>query len=641
MAASDSPSLSPSIAPEDSIAWGEESPDAGTEPLSWQRWQTAADTPVTVDGDPDWGSCEVNEGTPAYGDVIDTGDALTKEFTVTTNVYDTGTGDAVISVRGSDTVFAQHDLTPAWTGYAAPITRDWRYVQLKMEQGSDMPLGIPAPPFGYYEARPATPDPWTSEVAGYYYVDYVGGTNTGRTYGTPAAPRKTIPTTLPAGSVVVLKAGTNYSSSHYAGGGGVLTAQGTAEAPVWIMGEDPDSRSVVTRRWELKGPYLVIDNVDWSMTVADAQVCLYVGGVGDTTTDHFVLRHCDLNGNSTGNDGLTFYGADYVVIHDVVIRYMGDWTDPTIDADHTGINLAGHCEYFWVLNSEIWRCQGSGLQANSASARYIYFGFNEVHECHQSGFWIKYSTDAIVSQNDFHDMVEVTDSDSRTPSMGCGWQYGGDNIWIIFNRLHGNQYGIRPSSYDNPAGPGTCYVVGNLIYDNHQWGAVWSSAGIDNEVVPYLHVVGNSFYDNDSNITCGAMGGTLFSLKNNIFGAIANAARYHIQISDTAATVIENNFFQPAAKVQWGSGGPVYESVAALIAATGQGTDCHEGDPLYTNAPSDMSLQADSPAIDEGAVSDVYATFESTWGRSIAKDFAGAPRPVGGVWDMGAHEYQG
>jgi len=76
------------------------------------------------------------------------------------------------------------------------------------------PIGIPAPSFGITNVAPAVPNPWTASTPGFYYVEptKTASTDASNTYGTPAKPRKTIPTTLPAGSVVELHG--TYDASH-------------------------------------------------------------------------------------------------------------------------------------------------------------------------------------------------------------------------------------------------------------------------------------------------------------------------------------------------------------------------------------------------------------------------------------------
>src|SRR5215475_5445284 len=77
------------------------------------------------------------------------------------------------------------------------------------------PIGIPTPPFGLNEVAPTRPNPWTTAVPGYYYVEWsaTNATDTNNPYGTPTLPRKTIPLVLPAGSVVELHGTYGYRHS--------------------------------------------------------------------------------------------------------------------------------------------------------------------------------------------------------------------------------------------------------------------------------------------------------------------------------------------------------------------------------------------------------------------------------------------
>src|SRR5690242_15808016 len=68
------------------------------------------------------------------------------------------------------------------------------------------PIGIPRPSFGIVEEAPAAPSPWTAPAAGFYFVNAEDkkATDASNEFGTPARPRRTIPTSLPAGAVVEL-----------------------------------------------------------------------------------------------------------------------------------------------------------------------------------------------------------------------------------------------------------------------------------------------------------------------------------------------------------------------------------------------------------------------------------------------------
>src|SRR4051812_13976623 len=93
------------------------------------------------------------------------------------------------------------------------------------------PIGIPMPSFGVTEIAPAVPNPWTVSTPGFYYVDQTqaSATDTSNAYGTPAKPRRTIPWSLPAGSVVELHG--TYDTPHTSPA--TLVSNGTAARPVF------------------------------------------------------------------------------------------------------------------------------------------------------------------------------------------------------------------------------------------------------------------------------------------------------------------------------------------------------------------------------------------------------------------------
>lgn len=124
------------MAPLDAVTWGEQEPSEDEEPVTWLRWQTAPDTPISVDGDPDWGDAIVVAETPIYSPVTDVGDANEKQFAIATDTYDTGSGTVTLSIRGSADPFDMHDDEedgPEWQAYSAPVIAAWRYVQVRAE----------------------------------------------------------------------------------------------------------------------------------------------------------------------------------------------------------------------------------------------------------------------------------------------------------------------------------------------------------------------------------------------------------------------------------------------------------------------------------------------------------------------------
>ena len=132
-----SPSISPSASASPSIAappivFGEENPTEGEEPVSWQTWSDGAGNIPTVSGDPDWGKLQLDlSGEEGRSRVYDLGSATSRKFTVTENRYGAGQNDATLQIRGDANTFDQDDVLPAWENYTVPITRSWRYVQIR------------------------------------------------------------------------------------------------------------------------------------------------------------------------------------------------------------------------------------------------------------------------------------------------------------------------------------------------------------------------------------------------------------------------------------------------------------------------------------------------------------------------------
>jgi hypothetical protein len=112
--------------------WGESNPDIDERAVSWQTWETSLGVKGTVQGDQDWGKIEVTDELIYYGSIVDSETTFVKTFIVYRDKYGTGSGVVDISIRGSDIIFSQHDGSPSWEAYTAPISRAWRYVQLKM-----------------------------------------------------------------------------------------------------------------------------------------------------------------------------------------------------------------------------------------------------------------------------------------------------------------------------------------------------------------------------------------------------------------------------------------------------------------------------------------------------------------------------
>ena len=117
-------------------AFGEESPTEGEAAVSWATWSDGAAGAPTIVGDADWGKLQLVIGEEGRSAVYDLGDSVERIYTVTENRYGTGQGSATLQIRGSADAFSQDDGEPPnWESYTEPVTRSWRYIQVREATG--------------------------------------------------------------------------------------------------------------------------------------------------------------------------------------------------------------------------------------------------------------------------------------------------------------------------------------------------------------------------------------------------------------------------------------------------------------------------------------------------------------------------
>ena len=525
----------------------------------------------------------------------------------------------------------------------------WRYVFFatvlvltpQIARAWTPPLGIPGPPFGINEVAPATPNPWTAAVSGFYYVDpsSASATDSSNPNGWPAKPRLTIPNPIPAGAVIELHG--TYSRNHTSPN--TLRFSGTAARPAFLRGPTAGPRPKVTGSWEVTGSYFVIENIGFEFKDAMKSTMAIL-----TPTDHGVLRSCDLRGN-TGGGGVFIgsFGAggtvNNVVISQNIIHDNGD-RFASFDQDIHGINVGAPTNNLWILDNEFFNNSGDGVQLNGgggqSSLHHVYLGRNVSHHNKQTGLWTKQAVDVIFSQN-----VAYSHRPSNSSPGSClGFQYAPERVWFLFNHVYDCDNGISSGS-DNDLGTGKdSYFIGNLIQNIHGSGGfdpntAWSSAGIMMAGGTNRYFINNTFYDVDSGINIPSAGANRF--VNNIIAGVTQSRGYHIFLenpSGASASTTSRNLFGGTTRIRWGST-TVYNLSSFQSAFPGQCSGCLNADPQFVGAASlDFHLQLTSPAIDHGVVSAVYATFQSLYGIDIARDIEGALRPLGTTWDMGAYE---
>ena len=431
------------------------------------------------------------------------------------------------------------------------------------------PIGIPSPTFGINEVAPAEPSPWNTAIAGFYFVCSTcsAATDSGNPNGHPGLPRTTIPNPIPAGSVVRLKGRLDGLVN--------IAASGTAGAPVFVRGV-PNDRPTLTREVETKGStYLVLEHILFADRDGSEAGRLVIPGYSGASAHHVVLRDSEFTGNINRAGGLFVIGGASHVIFRNRLHDMGDLNDAG-DQDSHCMSLGGTASEVWVVDNELARCSGDGLQINAgvnnnALAHHLYIGRNFAHHNKQTGIWSKNASDVIISQNRFED----TAPSSSSTGACSGTQYGPQNVWWLFNTFQRCTWGIAIQSTSGLGNGTHAYVIGNRMI-----GAMQRAVSLWPDSVRSVSVVNNT----------------------------ADASPLYIETQNSTHTV-ENN---TTTSVYWGNGQG--NSTARANRSPGQAT------------------------VDAGVVSAAYAAFQQRYGRSIAVDIEGRPRPQGAAWDIGAYE---
>ncbi len=535
-------------------------------------------------------------------------------------------------------------------------------------QAYTMPKGVPNAWIDPDITAPGRPSPWTTEQVGYYYIDWNTGTNTGRTYGTPTAPRKNIPTTIPAGSRVELAPGS------YGGGiqlivaanGNSLPWEAGVSGPAWLIGA-PDLASVFTMKTIMQGSYFYISGIKWMKP--SSHTLLIGSGSVSRPVDHFLLRNCDIDGSGQlGALGMTLEGrADgkvaNVIIYNNEIHGFGNMAATTdAEADNSAFATGNEVSNVWFVKNRCHTCT-AGVRAGAAGTingqaicSRFYLADCEVFNILQHGMTVKFCIDAVISSNYIHDIIDTPWS----PSKCIGAQYAPQGLWIIFNRLHGGRYGVfLGSTTTSEVTDWPVYIIGNIITGTRQpSGTYTNGGGYGNGAIGIWgsrerYVIGNTLYDNCAGVlTPPVAADSLTEIRNNIISNISDdrgtdvTGGFHIVAGGGALDQnihIDNNLYYDGgttSRIRWNNNN---YTVAELRAATGQGDKDIAADPVFVGAESgDFRTKGGSPIINAGdatLINVLEEKFLSTFGTSIKSDFNGTMR-LPGAPDIGAIEYR-
>ena len=534
------------------------------------------------------------------------------------------------------------------------------------------PIGIPVPPFGIDETHMiyvgktynfgSGPVPYPDAGHGPYthYVDptIAASTDTSNPYGTPAKPRKTVPTRLAAGSVVEIHTDlftgdpNNASDAYNVVGGNEIRSSGTPDAPVFIRGVSVDSRPVIRMSTKIQGTYAIIENLNLLNTAFDVDSDV-------VPTHHIGIRYNEMHGIPWLNHAdaiVPSVNTDYTVIFRNTIHDNGWSPTPDQENDAAGVCMAVGSGYTWILENEIYHQGGDGVAATSpgtipfdTAAHNIYVGRNKLHDNSENGLDFKCCIDVVISENEMYNFVTTHFPNSGSDGAAMVIHYQPDRVWLIANKIHDACFGIRCNGAEH------VWMLNNVIYriyhDPNQtdWVPTYGAgpgAGIICWATPHLYCLNNTIFDCDHGFLAYQGGAPqYYYLSNNLISDI-HTDSYHISVNNQyASSNMPYNLMwdQNGMRVTWHG---LCTSLAALQAAfPAQTPHCIVGDPMFADAANlDLTLQSTSPGVDTADTS-VYQTaadyFKSLYGVDINVDYAGKPRITGAAIDMGAFETSG
>ncbi|MBN1294582.1 MAG: hypothetical protein JXB48_22275 [Candidatus Latescibacteria bacterium] len=353
---------------------------------------------------------------------------------------------------------------------------------------------------------------------------------------------------------------------------------------------------------------------------------------------HLTLRDCKIAGSFTiGHyQPISNYCHNIVAYRNEVYgNFDCNGVKRTEPNETSGIAFEGNCQYVWVLENEIHHFPEDltgGAHAANYTAHHLYVGRNTLHHSGSQAFMTKEASHVVFSQNIvYHFHGENYD----TEGTGVVIHYGPDkatrNVWILFNTFSDITYAAIQigGAVSSPT-----YLIGNIVYNvrnaaKEGCGIVsWHCDGL-------VNCVNNTIYDCDVGIAC--LGASHFNIENNIFACI----RYNylqIESGDFKASNVSNNIYFSHTAPAFACGD--IRTYAQLVAAKGAAGSSMQWPGFADTAAKNFTIIEKSPAVGNGKVSTVYATFLDSIpeGGSIAADYLGRIRQTES-WDIGAFQY--
>jgi hypothetical protein len=485
------------------------------------------------------------------------------------------------------------------------------------------PIGIPMPPFGINEQA----GPFT------HYVDNTHplATDSGNPNGSPALPRRTVPTSLAAGSRVEVRGGPYVVNSSV-----TWTGNGTLAAPVFvsgiggprIIGTPPvDSNDEL----KLAGTHFIVQGL-----VFDTSHVRMMGGT------RLVFRFNEIRNYSPGSNSsaLEPTGTENVVYGNH-IHHNGNPLSPT-ELDIHGVAPDSGDVRTWIVDNHIHDNAGDSIQVGGATApepwaRFQYIGRNEMHDDGENAVDIKRARDVVISQNRIYGYVPPpSDSDDGTAIVVHDMP---DRVWVLFNQVSDSTNGIRSTGCNDGF-----YVIGNVVWNirhlpgdpDYDPDSMFGVQAIRANATDPFFAINNTVFGSDAGISFP--NGNQGQIVNNIVAGLVQPS-HHVAVGSSTGNILRNNVFDATARIRFGSS-TVRNCAQTQAAFPSQVSACINANPLLVNPGAlDFHIAPNSPAVNAGLAGNAaYSRFLSLYGLDIARDADGTPRPVGPAFDIGAYE---
>lgn len=344
--------------------------------------------------------------------------------------------------------------------------------------------------------------------------------------------------------------------------------------------------------------------------------------------------------------GIRLLDHNYVTITGLSLKYYAD--AGVYDSYSTPTELFGlkvtKCEIAYIGQKN--GAAAYGLNVHHSDS---YYGSNEIHDCGRRGISLTmYQTapsiqrNVVIENNRFHHGWHTTSLDCNTAG-----PHTIENIVFRNNLVEGDQAVVLGGENSNSNHVFIANQSGGAgnIHDLYFYNNIftWASgSSIKSETVSKVYVHNNSFYNFNPSLanwqahvyTSGVDDD--FVIENNIFHNNATDNRWtaiKVDESDRQHFLVNHNLYyqsESGKRFWWVDGGTSYKDYEweDYRTATGNDADSPEpDDPLFLLAPSDLSLQQNSPA--RGAGTGI------NW---ITMDILG--QPVNNPPDLGAIQYR-